>query len=136
MTGIDTNILVRYVTRDDPEQYRAAKSFLESDCTRESPGYVNVIVLCELAWILTSVYDASDGELADVIDQLLRTHQLQIERRDQVRAALNQFKRETAGFPDCLLGQLNREAGCDETVTFDRDAAAMDGWRALKPNGP
>lgn len=135
MTGIDTNILVRYVTRDDPEQYRAAKSVLESDCTRESPGYVNVIVLCELAWVLTSVYNATDEELAAVIDQLLRTHQLQIERRDQVRAALNQFKRESAGFPDCLLGQLNREAGGDETVTFDRDAAEMDGWRELKPNG-
>ena len=135
MTGIDTNVLVRYITRNDPEQYRAAKSFLESDCTRESPGYVNVIVLCELAWVLTSVYDVSDGELADVIDQLLRTHQLQIERRDQVRAALNQFKRKSAGFPDCLLGRLNRGAGCDETVTLDQDTAEMDGWRELKTNG-
>lgn len=132
MTGIDTNLLVRYVTRDDPEQYRVAKSFLESDCTREFPGYVNVIVLCELAWVLTSAYDVPDGELADVIDQLLRTHQLRIERRDQVRAALEQFKREAAGFPDCLLGQLNQNADCDETVTFDRDAAAMSGWRELE----
>lgn len=49
MTGIDTNILVCYVTRDDPEQYRAARAFLESNCTREEPGYVDVIVLCELA---------------------------------------------------------------------------------------
>jgi len=48
VTGIDTNILVRYVTHDDPEQYRAARTFLESNCTREEPGYVNVIVLCEL----------------------------------------------------------------------------------------
>lgn len=135
MTGIDTNLLVRYVTRDDPEQYRAAKSFLESDCTRESPGYVNVIVLCELGWVLTSVYDVSDGKLADIVDQLLRTHQLQIERRDQVRVALTQFKREAAGFPDCLLGQINRESGCNETVTFDQDAAEMDGWRELKTNG-
>ena len=81
--------------------------------------------------MLTSVYDTTDEELAAVIDQLLRTHQLQIERRDQVRAALGQFKREVAGFPDCLLGQLNLDAGCGETVTFDRDAAEMDGWREL-----
>lgn len=132
MTGIDTNILVRYVTRDDPEQYRAARAFLESNCTRETPGYVNVVVLCELAWVLTSVYDATDGELVEVIDQLLRTHQLQVERRDQVRAALEQFKRETAGFPDCLLGQINQHAECEKTVTFDRDAAEMEGWRGLK----
>ncbi|MFB6232097.1 MAG: PIN domain-containing protein [Salinibacter sp.] len=131
MTGIDTNILVRYITRDDPEQYRAAKSFLESDCTQEEPGYVNVIVLCELAWVLTSVYDATDEELTGVLDQLLRTRQLQIERRDQVRLALGQYKRSAAGFPDCLLGQLNQHEGCEETVTFDQDASDMDGWRTL-----
>ena len=77
--------------------------------------------------MLTSVYDVSDGELADVIDQLLRTHQLHIERRGQVRAVLNQFKRRSAGFPACLLGQLNREADC----TSDQGAAEMDGWREL-----
>jgi len=132
MTGIDTNVLIRYITRDDPEQYQAAKTFLESNCTREEPGYVNVIVLCELAWVLTSVYDATDEELADVIDQFLRTHQLQIERRDQVRAALEQYKRRPAGFPDCLLGQLNQDAGCEETITFDQNAAAMEAWRELE----
>lgn len=131
MTGIDTNILVRYITHDDPEQYRAARTFLESNCTREEPGSVNVVVLCELAWVLTSAYDATDEELASIIDQLLRTHQLRIERRDQVRSALTQFKREAAGFADCLLGQINREVGCDETVTFDQDAAEMEGWREL-----
>ncbi|WP_423825156.1 PIN domain-containing protein [Salinibacter ruber] len=52
MTGIDTNVLVRYVTRDHPEQYRAAKRHLESSCTQEEPGYVSVIVSCELAWVL------------------------------------------------------------------------------------
>lgn len=131
MMGIDTNVLVRYITRDDPEQYRAAKSFLESDCTQEEPGYVNAIVLCELAWVLTSVYDATDEELTAALDQLLRTRQLQIERRDQVRLALEQYKRSAAGFPDCLLGQLNQHEGCEETITFDRDANDMDGWRAL-----
>lgn len=132
MTGIDTNVLVRYITRDDPEQYRAAKSFLESDCTQEEPGYVNVIVLCELAWVLTGVYDVTDEEWTGVLDQLLRTRQLQIERRDQVRLALEQYKRSAAGFPDCLLGQLNQDEGCGETVTFDQDAGPMDGWRELE----
>lgn len=131
MTGLDTNVLVRYITRDDPEQYRAAKLLLESNCTREEPGYVNVIVLCELAWVLTSVYDATEEELTEVLDQLLRTRQLQIERRDQVRLALEQYKQSAAGFPDCLLGQLNQHEGCEETVTFDQDAGDMEGWRTL-----
>ena len=96
-----------------------------------TPGDRIRILYC---WVLTSVYDETDEELAAIIDQLLRTHQLQIKQRDQVRAALTQFKREAAGFPDCLLGQLNRDAGCDETITFDQDAANMDGWRELKTN--
>ena len=92
MTGIDTNVLVRYITRDHPERHAAAKRHLESNCTQETPGYVNVIILCELAWVLTTAYDASQEELARVIDQLLRTRQLQIQRRDQVRSALAEYR--------------------------------------------
>jgi len=108
VTGIDTNVLVRYITRDDPEQHRTAKAYLESTCTPEEPGYVSVIVVCELARVLDSAYDATDADIADVIDQLLRTHQLRIERRDRVRAALNQYTRHAADFPDCLLGQISQ----------------------------
>jgi len=132
MTGLDTNVLVRYITRDDPEQYRAAKSFLEANCTGDIPGYVNVIVLCELAWVLTTAYNATREELADVLDQLVRTRQLQIEHRDQVRLALAEYEQNEAGFPDCLLGRLNQHEGCTETVTFDQSASAMDGWRILR----
>lgn len=131
MIGLDTNVLIRYITRDSPEQYRAAKGFLESTCTQEEPGYVNVIVLCEIVWVLTSAYDATKNEVVRVIDQLLRTQQLHLQHRDQVRAALEQYKQEDVGFPDCLLGQLNRAADCTETVTFDRDAARMVEWREL-----
>jgi predicted nucleic-acid-binding protein len=116
MTGIDTNVLVRYLTRDDPDQYRAAKTFLESSCTQEDPGYVGEIVLCEVV---------------DVIDQLLRTRQLQIGHRDSVREALEAYRRSDADFADCLLGALNEAAGCEETVTFDRKAGELDGWNRL-----
>ena len=92
MTGTYTNVLVRYITRDHSEQRAAAKRHLESNCTQQPPGYVNVIVLCELAWVLTTAYDASQEKLARVIDQLLRTRQLQIQRRDQVRSALAEYR--------------------------------------------
>ena len=132
MTGIGTSVLVRYITRDHPEQCRAAKQHLESTCTQENPGHINVIVLCELAWVLTTAYDATSEEVARVIDQLLRTRQLQIQCRDQVRSALAEYRDSKAGFPDCLIGHLNRKDGADETVTFDQDAARMDPWRELK----
>ncbi|WP_263808677.1 PIN domain-containing protein [Salinibacter sp.] len=132
MTGIDTNVLVRYITRDHPEQYKAAKRHLESNCTQENPGYVTVIVLCELAWVLDSAYNASDEEVARAIDQVLRTRHLQVQSRDQVRAALAQYKGSGADFPDCLVGQLCLRAGSDETVTFDRAAARLSHWRELE----
>jgi predicted nucleic-acid-binding protein len=132
MTGIDTNVLVRYLTRDDPNQYGVAKTFLESSCTQEDPGYVGEIVLCEVVWVLTGVYDATKSKVVDVIDQLLRTRQLQIGHRDSVREALEAYRRSEADFADCLIGALNKAAGCGETVTFDRKAGELDGWNRLE----
>ncbi len=131
MTGIDTNVLVRYITRDHAEQYEAAKRHLESNCSQENPGYVNVIVLCELIWVLTTAYDADREDVARVIDQILRTRQLQVQRRDQVRSALEEYTDSTAGFADCLIGCLNRQAGCDRTITFDQAAARLSDWREI-----
>lgn len=125
-------MLVRYLTRDDPAQYRAAKRFLESHCTSERPGYVNVIVLCELVWVLKGAYGASKEAIVRTLDQILRTRQLQVQQRDQVRAALEDYKHSEADFADCLIGQLNRHAGCSDTVTFDRVAGALDEWRPLE----
>lgn len=132
MTGLDTNVLVRYITRDDPEQYRAAKTFLESTCTPEQPGYVNVIVLCELVWVLKGAYDASTEEIIRMLDQILRTRQLQVQQRDQVRTALEDYKHSPVDFADCLIGRLNQNAGCSTTVTFDRRAGALNEWRELE----
>lgn len=131
MTGLDTNVLVRYLTRDHPEQYRAAKAFVESTCTKEVPGFIGPVVLCELVWVLTGAYDATNEEVIRAVDQLLRTRQLVVQDRDVVRRALVDYKGGAANFADSLIGQMNREAGCAETVTFDQRAAALDAWREL-----
>lgn len=133
MTGLDTNILVRYLTRDDPAQYRTAKAFLESSCTPEQPGYVNHIVLCELVWVLKGAYGASKEEIVRILDQVLRTRQLKVQHRDEVRTALQDYKRSTADFADCLIGRLNQDAGCSNTVTFDQRAGVLEAWRTLEP---
>jgi predicted nucleic-acid-binding protein len=131
MVGLDTNVLVRYLTRDAPEQYRAAKAFIESTCTQENPGVIGPVVLCELVWVLTGAYDATKAEVVRVVDQLLRTRQLVVQDRDVVRRALADYQHRSADFADCLIGRMNQEAGCTETVTFDRRAAALDAWREL-----
>lgn len=92
---------------------------------------MNVIVLCELEWVLASAYDADEHEVRRLLDQLPRTRQFQIGRRDQVRKALQVHSESIAGFAVCRLEQLNQASGCTQTVTFDQDAAEMQDWREL-----
>lgn len=132
MARIDTNVLARNITQHHPEQYRAANRHLESNCTQETLGHIKAIVLCQLAWALTTAYDATSEEVARVIDQPLRTCPLQIQCRDRVRSALAEYSDSKAGFPDCLTVPRNREEGADETVTLNQDAAQMGPWRELK----
>lgn len=81
MIGLDTNVLVCYLTRGDPEQYQAAKSFVESTGTQENPSFIGPVMLCELVWVLTGAYDATKAGVARVIGQLLQTRQLVVSGR-------------------------------------------------------
>lgn len=131
MIGLDTNVLVRYLTRDDAEQYRRAKAFLESTCTETEPGFINIIVLSEVVWVLRRTYDASRNDIVRIIEQLLLTRQLAIQHRGAVATALEAYRNGSADFADCLLGAVNREAGCTATATFDRAAGAMKAFDLL-----
>ena len=95
------------------------------------PGFLNSIVLCELVWVLKAAYGATREETTAVLEQILRTRQFEVADRDTVRAALEAFKQGQADFADCLIGQLNQQAGCDETATFDKQAGALDTFRLL-----
>ena len=136
MKGLDTNVLVRYITRDAPGQERAAARFLESAKTRSEPAFVNVIVLCELVWVLGRTYEYSRAEVAAVIGQLLTTEQIVVEDADLAWLALSDFKASKADFADCLIGRRNLRLGCDETATFDGRLRALAGFAALRAARP
>ncbi len=131
MKGVDTNVLVRYITRDDPGQERAASRFLESARTRGEPIFVNVIVLCELVWVLGRTYEYSRAEVAAVIEQVLTTEQVVVEDADLAWLALSDFKVSKADFADCLIGRKNLRLGCDATASFDRRLKGVAGFAAL-----
>jgi predicted nucleic-acid-binding protein len=130
MTGLDTNILVRIFIEDDPEQYRKVKEFLQA-LTPESPGYVSLIALIELAWVLRSQYRLSKAQLIQCMEQLLEYPELVIEDYKTVTLALYRFSQFKADFADCLIERLGHSAGCNETVTFDLDASRFAGVRLL-----
>ena len=120
---LDTNVLVRYIVQDDPEQAEAAERLIESRCTAQSPGYVGVLVLVELAWVLTAAYRYERRVVASVLRQVLRAAEFLVEDRETAWSALREFEAGGADFADCLVGHRNRARGCDRTYTFDRGAA-------------
>ncbi len=131
MKGIDTNILVRYLIRDDLAQLRAASRFVENDCSEQEPGFVNQIVLAEIVWVLERGYRLDRPAVAAALGALLRTSQLSIEHPEDARAALREYQ-DGADFADSLIAAANARAGCEYTVTFDRGAARRSGFRLIK----
>lgn len=123
MTGLDTNVLVRYIVQDDAEQSAAAERLIEGRCTAQAPGYVSVLVLAELVWVLTSAYQQEKAAVILVIRQLLRTAEVAVEDRETVWAALREFESGGADFADYLIAHRNHAVGCPRTYTFDRRAA-------------
>lgn len=131
MTGLDTNVLVRYLTQDDREQARRANA-LVADITADGQRcFIGPIVLCELTWVLREAYDRPKADLVKTLDLILSTRQFDIGEKDLVREALEAYRSGRADFADYLIGAGNRLAGCTETVTFDRRLRGAAGFRAL-----
>ena len=128
MIGLDTNVLVRIIVGDDEKQAEKAEKILKSRCTSEDPGFVNAIVLCELAWTLDRTYGYSRAQIADVMSRILENRALRIEHAGLVAAALRLYRTVAASFSDVLLAEINLAAGSESTLTFDRKAARLDGF--------
>ena len=131
MIGLDTNVLVRYFAQDEPKQAAAARALIQTRLTREDLGHVNVVTLAETCWVLQRLYAAGREELVQVVENLLAAPNIVVERRAEVRKAVQNHGASRAGFSDCLIAQLNIGAGCARTVTFDRAASKLEGFELL-----
>ena len=122
MIGLDTNVLVRYIMQDDAKQSPLATRLVES-LSAESPGFVPLVAVVELAWVLSSAYELDRAQLVDAFDGLLRTKEIVVDRAETVWKALRVFQSANADFADCLIERSASVAGCKRTMTFDRSAA-------------
>jgi predicted nucleic-acid-binding protein len=129
MIALDTNVIVRYLTHDDPAQTHAAIKLIDS-LSAESPGFLSFIVVVELVWVLDRAYRFKKSEIEQVLGTLLRSKELVVERAEVVAQALRKFSSSRADFADCLIERSDHAAECEETVTFDQKAAAA-GMRLL-----
>ena len=131
MNGLDTNILTRYFAQDDVIQTPKARAILAS-MTAEKPGYVPLVGVLELVWVLTSSFRATRGEVCKVLDQLFGARQIVIENFDTLKNALELYRHGNADFADCLISASAFAAGCTQTLTFDKDAAKTAGMTLVK----
>ena len=134
MIGLDTNVLVRYLTQDDPKQAALAARVIDEELSIVEPGFISLVVLVETYWVLKRLYSASGDELLAAVEDLLRMPRFHLDRRDVVAAAV-QFMRADqgakAGFVDVLIAQLAAVQGCSRTVTFDKAAVWSAGMVLL-----
>ena len=121
MIGLDTNVLVRYIMQDDARQSALATRLFES-LSVESPGFVTLVSVVELAWVLSSAYGLDRDQVVQAFESLLRSKEITVERAEIIWKALRVFQSANADFADCLIERAASAAGCDRTMTFDRGA--------------
>ncbi len=120
MRGLDTNVLVRYLVWDDKKQAQKAADCIKSIIDSGNSCFVNVIVFCELVWVLESAYGFSRDEISEVCEKILMIKQFEIESKDIVRMAVLEYKNGKANLADYLIGRVNVSKGCEFTFTLDR----------------
>src|ERR1035437_10245423 len=126
MIGLDTNVLVRYIMQDDPKNSPKATKLIES-LDDDDPGYITMVSVIELYWVLTSCYELTGEQVGQALEVILRTKQFLVERADQVMRALRVFGEGKADFADCLIERSATSAGCSKTMTFDDGASKHAG---------
>ncbi|MEA3467030.1 MAG: type II toxin-antitoxin system VapC family toxin [Thermodesulfobacteriota bacterium] len=131
MIGVDTNILVRYITQDDEEQSGIATEFIENYCLHGNKIFVNHLVICELVWVLKKCYKLSKPKTINVIQHILQISQFSIENAQIIWQALTDYKKGSADFADYVVGRTNIFNNCDETMTFDKKAGTSKGFTLL-----
>ncbi len=131
MTGLDTNVLVRFLIGDDERQCEIATAAINSAIRESRACHINSIVLCELVWVLESAYGYRREEIADVLEKVLAARQFHIGEKDLIYLAVKDYRRGKADFSDYLIGRINRTAGCLMTVTFDKTLKEDANFRLL-----
>lgn len=126
MRAIDTNVLVRLITRDDEKQVASAEAFVRKGV------WVSHLVLAETTWVLSAAYDLGHGDIATAVEMLLNHEQLTFQDADVVEAALDLYRQKPAlGFSDCLVLEIAKKAGHVPLGTFDLSLSKLEGVERL-----
>ena len=128
MIRLDTNILVRYLTQDDPIQSVKARDVIERRLTDENPGFVSIVAMVETVWVLERAYELTTLEIVRAVERILQTDVLVVENEQEVFSALIALKKGQGSFADAVIAALGARRGCSRTLTFDRKALRLPGF--------
>jgi len=131
MLGVDTNVLIRYLIRDDQQQYEKARRLIDREVSKGEPLLVSLLVLLETEWVLRSRYELPKSEIVAAFSALLDTADLAFEDEPSIEHAIYLWKDSIADFADCLIDARNLRLGCRATATFDGRALKLSGFVAV-----
>lgn len=128
MIGLDTNILVRYLTQDDPDQSLKATEIIEQRLTEENPGFVSIVAMVKIVWVLDRAYSFSAHEIAAAVERMLQIDVLVVENEQEVFTAMIALKNGQGTFADAVIAAIGARANCSCTLTFDQKALRLPGF--------
>ncbi len=131
MIGIDTNVLIRYLTQDDPVQSPKATAFIERTLSEASPGFVSVVAFAETAWVLDRVFGYERPQLVEALKRVLEAEVFVVEHEREAYSAIEVLEDGRGSFGDGIIAALGHSAGCDRTVTFDEKATRIRQFERL-----
>jgi predicted nucleic-acid-binding protein len=123
MMGLDTNVLLRYLAQDDPKQSPRATEIIERRLTVQEPGFISLVTILEIVWVLKSLFKRSRQQIANDLEMLLAADTLAVQNEQEVYLAVVCLRNGIATFEDALISSLSTWRGCSATLTFDKDAA-------------
>ena len=128
MIGLDTNILVRYLTQDEPIQSAKARDAIERRLTEENLGFVSIVAMAETVWVLERAYKLTPDEIVSAVERILQTDVLVVEDEQEVFTAMIALQKGQGAFADALIAALGARRSCSRTLTFDRRALRLPGF--------
>jgi predicted nucleic-acid-binding protein len=131
MRAVDTNVLVRFFTKDDLRKYSEVERLLDACDRRQEQVFVSIPVLCELVWVLSIRYRQTKHQIEPILVGMLEDPLFKMEQESSVRTALDRYRTGKGNFADYLIGAIGVDAGCRDIVTFDRDLRGIPGFTIL-----
>jgi len=124
MIGLDTNIIIRYLTQDDVKQSKLVRKFFEKELA-DQQGFVTLVTLVEVVWILESCYEQPKSVIIHTLESLLSTTQFAFENSEIIHIAINRFRKGNADFNDAIIAVITEKAGCEKVITFDKKSRSV-----------